>query len=214
MSDKHPGPQKILFWTDKRPLAPDVETRITCAIAEAISAIVGNSALMILVYFIYKFSADRQNINNPVSESFFGFPLVLILVIVALNIALGNYNFKRGSGQNLAFQSGIPLTRTRVSRWTSVLLCSLMALGVSAFVFDMFSGNGRNGFSGSYSVEFLVLGLILGLSAGIATAYERLSWVLDLRAQQGHAIAFEAHPMAAPIVVENDWWKKPKSPSP
>ena len=200
---------KFLFWTDKRPLAPDLETRITCALAEAISAIVGNSALMMLVYFIYKFSAERQSINGPIPASFFDFPLVLLVLILVLTIALGNYNIKRGWGENVAFQSGIPLARTRVSRWICILLCPVMVLGAGAFIFDMFSGNGRDGFFGSYSVEFLVLVLIFGLSGGIATAQERLSWVLDLRAQQGHAIPFEPHPMAAPIVVENDWWKKP-----
>jgi hypothetical protein len=205
--------RKFLFWTDKRPVAPDVETRITCAIADAIAAIVGTPALLIFLYFIYNASSERQNIQNPILDTY-GYPVVMLLIIVIQQFLIGNFLTKWGSGQNLVFQSGIPRERTRNSRWIAVLLCSVGAIGAVLMIYDLISGNTGNGLFGSFSVEFFMFVLIFGVSSGIATAHERLSWVLDLRAQQGHAIAFEAHPMAAPIVVENDWWKKPKSPSP
>ena len=46
MSDEHPGQQKFLFWTDKRPIAPDLETKITCAIAEVMQE-AGNAAVVL-----------------------------------------------------------------------------------------------------------------------------------------------------------------------
>ncbi len=108
MSNKHPGPQKILFWTDKRPLAPDVETRITCAIAEAIGAIAGMASFLMFVSFIYQFSVRRQSPSNShlgTSE----FSLAFVFIAVVLIYTIGNSLAKRTGGRNVLLQSGIPL---------------------------------------------------------------------------------------------------------
>jgi hypothetical protein len=208
MSDKHPGPQKILFWTDKRPLAPDVETRITCAIAEAIGAIAGMAAFLMFIAFIYQSGVRRQNISSTSLETS-DFSIVFVFVAVALMIVIGNNLAKRTGGQNVLLQSGIPPVRTRVSRLIKIVSYASLAVFPLALSYDLAGGRFRGGVVDAYFVEIFVLVAIFGLASGISAAQERLSWVLDLRAQQGHAITFKTHPMASPMTVENDWWKKP-----
>jgi hypothetical protein len=66
----------------------------------------------------------------------------------------------------------------------------------------------------AYGLNGLAVLFVLSILIDARRAQELLLWILDLRAQQGHGIPFEPHPMAAPMTVENDWWKKPKSPAP
>jgi hypothetical protein len=61
----------------------------------------------------------------------------------------------------------------------------------------------------AYGLNGLKVLFVLFILYSARRVQELLLWVLDLRAQQGHAIPFEAHPMAGPMTVENDWWKKP-----
>ena len=200
--------QQILFWTDKRPLAPDVETRITCAIAEAIGAIAGMTAFLMFIGFIYQFGVRRQNLSSTSLETS-DFSLAIVFVAVALMIVIGNNLAKRTGGRNVFLQSGIPSARTRVSSLIKIIFYASLAVFPLAVSYDLAGGRFRGGVADVYSVEIFVLVAIFGLASGISAAQERLSWVLDLRAQQGHAITFKTHPMAAPMTVENDWWKKP-----
>ena len=212
MSDKHPGPQKILFWTDKRPIAPDVETRISCAIAEAIGAIAAMTSFLVFICLVHNFGVWRQDFSGANLKA--ELSIAMMLVAVVLIYAIGNNLAKRTGGRNVLFQSGIPLARTRVSRFIKLMFHATLAVFLLALVYSFAVGQHRGGIFDTYSVEMMVFAAILGLAAGIAAAQERLSWVLDLRAQQGHKIPLEPHPMETPIVVENDWWKKPKSPTP
>ena len=208
MSNKHPSPQKILFWTDKRPLAPDVETRITCAIAEAIGAIAGMASFLMFVSFIYQFSVRRQSPSNShlgTSE----FSLAFVFIAVVLIYAIGNSLAKRTGGRNVLLQSGIPPVRTRVSRVIKIIFYACLAVFSLALFYDLAGGRFRGGVADVYFVEIFVLVAIFGLASGISAAQERLGWILDLRAQQGHQIPIKDYPMAAQNVVENDRQKRP-----
>ncbi|MCZ8282568.1 MAG: hypothetical protein O9286_10045 [Aquidulcibacter sp.] len=185
-----------------------METRITCAIAEAIGAIAGMAAFLMFIAFIYQSGVRRQNISSTSLETS-DFSIVFVFVAVALMIVIGNNLAKRTGGQNVLLQSGIPPVRTRVSRLIKIVFYASLAVFPLALSYDLTGGRFRGGVVDAYFVEIFVLVAIFGLASGISAAQERLSWVLDLRAQQGHAITFKTHPMAAPMTVENDWWKKP-----
>ena len=211
MSDKHPSPNQILFWTDKRPIAPDVETKITCAIAEA-RADASLSALVLILIGLPYFVNESSNVaffSNPI------YPLVTVAVFViyGLGAVVASQNLPKSNGQNLAFRSGIPGSKTRLS---GLILWVWMILAFAYFGALMAHS------LGSVWPKPLINNQVMVMAMGVAVAVlysarrvqELLLWVLELRAQQGHEIQLELHPMAAPMTVENDWWKKPKSPAP
>ena len=207
MSDKHPSPNKILFWTDKRPLAPDVETRITCAIAEAMSAIMGVLAQLILVYVLYASGVNRLG-DSYAGMNFDDLAILLLLAIVILNLSVGNYLSKLGRGQDLAWQSGIPQARTRTSRCIRLIVYSSLALFMPALILDLAKVDFIDGFLTRHSLEIFAFMIVFGISANVSLAHERLAWVVDLRKQQGHALPFEDHPMAQPMKDGKDWGTK------
>lgn len=207
MSDIRTGQQKLLFWTDKRPLAPDVETRITCAIAEA-RADASLSALVLILIGLPYFVNENSNV------AFFSnliYPLVTVAVFVIYllgAVVVASQNLLKSNGQNLSFRSGIPESKTRLSRmifWVWMILA-----------FSYFGALIAHSLGSVWPKPLINnQGMVMAMGVAVSVLYsarrvqELLLWVLDLRAQQGHAIPFEPHPMAAPIVVENDWWKKP-----
>lgn len=207
MSDKHPSPNKILFWTDKRPLAPDVETRISCAIAEAIGAIAAMTSFLVFICLIHNFGVWRQDLSG--ADLGAEFAIAMMFVVVALIYAIGNSLAKRTGGRNVLLQSGIPLARTRVSRFIKLMFHATLAVFLLALVYTFAVGRIRGGIFDVYSVEIMVFAAIFGIASGISAAQERLSWVLDLRAQQGHKIPLEPHSTETPMAVENDWQEKP-----
>ncbi|WP_395631470.1 hypothetical protein [Aquidulcibacter sp.] len=211
MSDRHTGPQKILFWTDKRPIAPDVETKITCALAEA-RVDASESALVLLFIGLPYFLNESTSVaffSNPI----YPFATAAVFVIYMLAAVISSQNLPKSNGQNLAFRSGIPESKTKLSRvifwfWMILVFSYLGALIAHSL--------------GSVWPKPLINNQGMAMTMGIAVSVlysarrvqELLLWILDLRAQQGHAITFKTHPMAAPMTVENDWWNKPKSPAP
>lgn len=200
MSDKHPGPQKILFWTDKRPLAPDVETRITCAIAEAAQAIFATLGALAINFVLY-------NLTNDGANSVFGF--LFIVFSVALFFMIRNPISNRGGLSGLTYQSGIPLKRTRLSRGLIVLLGLILSGILVALFFVIFPVWGVRNYLSLFQVEFFSVLISVQIAYGIASSLEHLGWVLDLRAQQGHVILFADQPLAATQTFEIDGSTKP-----
>ncbi len=198
--------QKFLFWTDKRPIGPDVETRITCAIAEA-RADASESALVLLFIGLPYF------LNESTSVAFFSNPIyplatAAVFVIYLLAAMISSQNLPKSNGQNLAFRSGIPKSKTKLSRvifwfWMILVFSYFGALIAHSLGFvwpkPLINNPGMA----------MTMGIAVSVLYSARRAQELSLWVLDLRAQQGHAIPFEAHPMAAPMTVENDRWKKP-----
>ena len=198
--------RKILFWTDKRPLAPDLETRITCAIAET-RADASSSALVLLLIGLPYFVNESTNVEF-FSNLIYPFVTAAVFAIYLLAAVVASQNLPKSNGQNLAFRSGIPESKTRLSRmifWVWIILAfsyfgALIAHSLGSVWPKPLINN---------QVMVMAMGIAVPVLYSARRAQELLLWVLDLRAQQGHAIPFERHPMAAPIVVENDWWKKP-----
>ncbi|MEY3232911.1 MAG: hypothetical protein RL230_182, partial [Pseudomonadota bacterium] len=193
MSDKHPGPQKILFWTDKRPLAPDVETRITCAIAEA-RADASLSALVLILIGLPYFVNESTNVEF-FSNLIYPFVTAAVFAIYLLAAVVASQNLPKSNGQNLAFRSGIPESKTRLSRmifWVWMILA-----------FSYFGALIAHSLGSVWPKPLINnQGMVMAMGVAVSVLYsarrvqELLLWVLDLRAQQGHAIPFEPHPMA------------------
>ncbi|MCA3696143.1 hypothetical protein [Aquidulcibacter sp.] len=206
LPDYQPLTFQKIFIPAKRPVAPDVETKITCAIAEARADASFSALVLILIglpYFVNE-STDVAFFSNPI------YPLVTVAVFVIYLLAavVASQNLPKSNGQNLAFRSGIPESKTRLSRF---IFWVWMTLAIS------YSGALMAHSLGSVWPKPLVNNQVMVMALGIACSVlysarrvqELLLWVLDLRAEQGRAIPFEPHPMAAPMTVENDWWKKP-----
>ena len=206
MSDKHPGPQKILFWTDKRPIAPDVETKITCAIAEVMQD-AGNAAVVLLQFGTWYclLGAGSGEIWDEPASAYMHMSILVLLCVMAV---IGRHQIPKSNGQPLAFRSGIPEARTRFSRFLTKFTAILFILWFGGLIANMVGYFKALSFE-TYGLNGLAVFFVLFILYSARRVQELLLWVLDLRAQQGHAIPFEPHPMAAPMTVENDWWKKP-----
>lgn len=206
LPDYQPLTFREIFIPAKRPIAPDVETKITCAIAEARADASLSALVLILVglpYFVNE-SSDVAFFSNPI----YPFVTVAIFVIYLLGAVVASQNLPKSTGQNLAFRSGIPESKTRLSRlifWVWMILA-----------FSYFGALIAHSL-GSVWPKPLINNQVMAMAmcAAVSVLYsarrvqELLLWVLDLRAQQGHEIQLEPHPMAAPNVVGNDWQEKP-----
>ncbi len=206
MSDKRIGQQKFLFWTDKRPIAPDVETKITCAIAEVLQE-AGNAAVVLLQFGTWYFllGAGSGAIWDAPASAYTHVAIIVLLCIMAV---IGRHQIPKSNGQPLAFRSGIPEARTRFSRFLTKVTATLVMLWLGGLIANMVGYFTAMNFE-AYGLNGLAVLFVLFILYSARRVQELLLWVLDLRAAQGHAITFEVHPMAAPMQVENDWWKKP-----
>lgn len=207
LPDYQPLTFQKIFIPAKRPVAPDVETKITCAIAEAIVVAGYGTAMMLQFVAIYLLLNDDYKESVP---AYVYLPMIALLCFTALTSLR---QIPKSNGQPLAYWSGIPEKRTRFSRFLRVIAAILVAVwfgGVTANMVGLFKPMNF----ASYNMVALGVFFVLLVLHDTRRVQELLLWVLDLRAQQGHQISFEDHPMAVPIVVENDWWKKPKSPKP
>ena len=206
MSDIRTGHQKFLFWTDKRPIAPDVETKITCAIAEVLQE-AGNAAVVLLQFGTWYFllGAGSGAVWDEPASAYTHLAIILLLCVMAV---IGRHQIPKSNGQPLAFRSGIPEARTRFCRFLAKVTAILAMLWFGGLIANMVGYFKAMSFE-AYGLNGLKVLFVMFILYSARRVQELLLWILDLRAQQGHAIPFEPHPMAAPIVVENDWWKKP-----
>jgi hypothetical protein len=211
LPDYQPLTFRKIFIPAKRPIAPDVETKITCAIAEA-RADASLSALVLIFIGLPYFVNESTNVaffSNPI----YPFVTVAIFVIYLLGAVVASQNLPKSNGQNLAFRSGIPESKTRLSR---LILWLWMILAFSYFGALIAHSLGSVWPKPLINNQVMAMAMCVAVSVlySARRVQELLLWILDLRAEQGRTIPFEPHPMATPMTVENDWWKKPKSPTP
>lgn len=208
MSDIRTVHQKLLFLTNKRPIAPHGETQITCALAEARADATSSALVLILIGLPY-FVNESTNVEF-FSNLIYPFVTASVFAIYLLAAVVASQNLPKSNGQNLAFRSGIPESKTMLSRmifWVWMILA-----------FSYFGALIAHSLGSVWPKPLINnQGMVMAMGVAVSVLYsarrvqELLLWVLDLRAQQGHAIPFEPHPMAGPMTVENDWWKKPSS---
>ena len=189
---QEPSPQKILFWTDKRPVAPDVETRITCAIAEAGMRAYRMLTVSVAVGIIFQILPGRGIESSLEGSSFdyFSHAFIGIILLILANflvIIIGTPLGDRGDLRNPTYQSGIPQQRTRLSR--ALLVVSMLIL-ICFMIYMIASMINHTRFQDSNIAELVGFYIVLGISSQGAAVIERVRWVLELRAQQGHVLAF------------------------
>lgn len=189
MSDIRTGHQKFLFWTDKRPIAPDVETRTTCAISE-----IGMGAFQVLaslgfIGFMLQLQPELSSADYPVFQSLFG--PALIMLAIGLMLVIGTHEgflATRGRIRRPVFQSGIPAKRTRLSNiliW--VAACALVGIAVSLLLLIL----DRVELSDVYLPELVGLHSVCALAGYALSVIARVRWLLELRGEQGHVLPLD-----------------------
>ncbi len=181
MPDKPPSPNKILFWTDKRPLAPDLETQITCAIAEIGMAGVQVVGSLGFIGFLLLFRAGVSEVFSS-AQSVYGTLLMILASVLSLMTVTGTQEWFARSD----FQSGIPTDRTRLSRILFVIaVTALASFTVSLILFVLDLGE----HSDLYLAELAGLHTVCALASYGGSIIVRARWILELRKEQGHGLA-------------------------
>ena len=172
--------QKFLFWTDKRPIAPDVETKITCAIAEigVAAAQVVNSLTFIGFLFLIR-AGETEDFS--LARSMFG-PLLMTLAVglVFVSVTGADKWFPRS-----VFQSGIPSDQTRLSRILLVIAMSALACLMVNVVLLVLN---RAEQEDLYLAELAGLYATCALASYGSSIIVRARWILELRVKQGHKL--------------------------
>ena len=181
MSDKHPSPNKSLFRTDERPLAPDVETRISCAISEiGIAGVQVVSSLMFIGFLLLIRAGEAEDIS--VAQSIFG-PLLSVFASILLLVTGAHEWFPRS-----VFQSGVPTDQTRLSRILLVIAMAALAGLMVNLVLLMLNMAER---SDLYFAELAGLYATCALASYGSSILVRARWILELRAEQGHKLPLD-----------------------
>ena len=172
--------QKFLFWTDKRPIAPDAETKITCAIAEigVAAAQVVNSLTFIGFLFLIR-AGDSEDFS--LVRSMLG-PLLMMLATGLMLVCVSGADewFPRS-----VFQSGIPSDQTRLSRILLVIAMSALACLMVNVVLLVLN---RAEQEGLYLAELAGLYATCALASYGSSIIVRARWILELRVKQGHKL--------------------------
>ena len=171
---------RFLFWTDKRPIAPDVETKITCAIAEI--EMVGNQVVgsLGLIGFLLLFRAGESE-DLSVAQSWSGPLLMMLASVLSLMTVTGTQDWFARS----VFQSGIPTDRTRLSRFLFVIaIFALAGCTVSLILSVLDLGE----HSDLYLAELVGLYTVCALASCGSSIIVKTRWILELRVKQGHKL--------------------------
>ncbi|GIU67425.1 hypothetical protein [Candidatus Phycosocius spiralis] len=169
-----------------------METRITCAIAELGQRAYRMLTVSIAVGIIFQILPGR-GIDSSLEGSSFNYfshaPFGPILLILAnfLVIFIGTPLGDRDDLRNPTYQSGIPQRRTRLSR--ALLVVSMLIL-ISFMVYMVTSMINHTRFQDSHIAELVGFYIVFAISSHGAAVIERVRWVLELRAEQGHVLAF------------------------
>lgn len=181
MSDIRTGHQKFLFWTDKRPIAPDVETKITCAIAEiGVAAAQVVSSLMFIGFLLLIRAGESEDFSS--AQFMYGSLLMILASVLSLMTVTGTQEWFARSD----FQSGIPTDRTRLSRILFVIAITALAgftVSLILSVLDL----GEHG--DLYLAELAGLHTVCALASYGSSIIVKARWILQLRAEQGHGLA-------------------------
>jgi hypothetical protein len=201
MSDQHLRPQKIWFWTDKRPIAPNVETSITCAIAEIglrVYSIFAGLTFFGIVFQIALGSETRSNFHI-----LFGYSLFLLAGF--LMFLVGSPLRDQSNLDRLSHQSGIPQKRTQISR-ALISVSALIFVGLIVYIVYNMIHHIRLEDSDFAALSSLYL--VCVISSLSAAAIERVRWVLELRAEQGHVLDFGEEGEEADTGSRIPWYRR------
>lgn len=172
--------RKFLFFKDSRPIAPSIDDKISAAVQEIIHGVgMGFTSVFLLCLTLSLIPLFGK---APVGDLRYGL-LALIYILASLGMLSANSKI----GPRL-YQSGIPKRRTYVS---DALYVGMAAAAGSAFVliFEIWRPSGVSSQQNDANKFALIANGFLLLLWSLRMIQERIQWILDLRAEQGHVLA-------------------------
>ncbi|MFM1977170.1 MAG: hypothetical protein RL145_2016 [Pseudomonadota bacterium] len=172
--------RKFLFFKDSRPIAPSIDAKITAAVQEIKEQVGGGFAGLLLLAIAL--NVDDLIMFQPFSDGW-DFFLLVLCVLASLGILASH-----AQATPREFQCGIDGKRTYLTSILSIAatLATVWTLAAAAagYVFtvqleQLYETRG---------IAFLVTALLTLLSA-LRSIQERIQWIFDLRAEQGHVPA-------------------------
>lgn len=171
--------RKFLFFKDSRPIAPTIDDKITAAVQEIKEQAGGGFAGLLLLSMAL--NVDDLIKFQPFSDGW-NFFLLVLCVLASLGILASHAQatpreFQCGIDGKRTFLTGIlSFAATLATVWT-------IAAAAAGYVFtvqleQLYETRG---------IAFLVTSLLTLLGA-LRAIQERIQWILDLRAEQGHML--------------------------
>jgi hypothetical protein len=172
---------------------------ITAAIQEIKEAVgAGFGSFFILFIVLRKVSASFGTDVQYLTELF----LILMYLIALLGVFAGLRNFKAR-----VYQSGLPLTRTRLSN-----VLYICVLGAASWAFLVTIGSlifveQLKPFREQDRLALLVTSCTMFLYA-MRLIQERIEWIIDLRAEQGFDFAAGADGEKSDLASRPAWYRR------
>ncbi|OYU52791.1 MAG: hypothetical protein CFE27_05450 [Alphaproteobacteria bacterium PA1] len=192
--------RKFLFFKDSRPLGPTIDDKINAAVQEIIHGV------SMGFWSVFQFCLPISMIASFRDSPLFDFLSVLLVVVFILAvIGMLTANSKIGPRP---YQSGIPRHRTYVSDALGVGMVAVVGCAF-ALVFDLWRPNGPLSEQNDASNLALLASAFLMLLWSLRSIQERIQWVLDLRAEQGHMLARGTERDEIDPNAEPAWYQRP-----
>jgi hypothetical protein len=192
--------RKFLFFKDSRPIGPTTDDKISAAIQEIIHAVVMGFMSLCQIYLpIHRIASFGE---SPL----FDFLSVLLFVVFILAvIGMLTANSKIGPRP---YQSGIPRHRTYVSDALGVGMVAVVGCAF-ALISDLWRPNGPLSEQNDASNLALLANAFVMLLLSLRSIQERIQWILDLRAEQGHVLAQGAESEDTNRESQPAWYQRP-----
>ena len=172
--------RKFLFFKDSRPIGPTIDDKITAAVQEIVHAVVMG------FYSVLQMCVPMLRIASFGESPLFDFgDVLLVLVFIVAGIGMLTTYSKIG---RRPYQSGIPRQRTYGS--SALLVGMIVTLGtVFMLMFGLWRFDAQVDQQNDASYILLLAIAFLMLLWSLCTIQERIQWILDLTAEQGHGLA-------------------------
>jgi hypothetical protein len=192
--------RKFLFFKDSRPIGPGIEDKISAAIQEIIYAFSMGFMSLFQIYLPISMIASFR--DSPLFD--FLSDLLLVVFILAF-IGMLTANSKIGPRP---YQSGIPRHRTYFSDALGVGMVAIVGCAF-ALISDLWRPNGPQSEQNDARNLALLANAFVMLLWSLRSIQERIQWVLDLRAEQGHVLAQGAESEDTNRESQPAWYQRP-----
>ncbi|MFN8732583.1 MAG: hypothetical protein ACK5ZD_05420 [Hyphomonadaceae bacterium] len=192
--------RKFLFFKDSRPIGPTSDDKITAAVQEIVHAVVvGFWSVLQMHVPMLRIASFRE---SPLSV-FWDVLLVLVFIVAFIGM-LTTYS-KIG---RRPYQSGIPRQRTYGS--SALLVGMIVTLGaVFMLMFGLWRFDAQvDQQNDAISILLLAIAFLM-LLWSLCTIQERIQWILDLRAEQGHVLGQGAESENTNRGSRPAWYQRP-----
>lgn len=173
--------RKFLFFKDSRPIAPTIDDKITAAVQE-IKDDVGGGFSSVLLFVMAMGALVFPNVEDIILM-FWQFFLTLVWIVAIFGMVASGMSAKRR-----IYQSGVPSKQTYGT--FALLVCLIFSVGWAFFVGfgSLILGDQLEFLSEVRGISVLVTAFLFALYV-LRSIQERIQWILELRAEQGHVLA-------------------------